>query len=1002
MEKKIFLFTLCLFMGVSLAFSQATRTVTGVVLSKEENEPIIGASVLIPGTTVGTITNVNGDFVLPNVPTTAKNIQVSYIGMKTVEVPITDNKMRIFVESDTETLEEVVVLGYGSAKKLGSVVSSVSTVNNKKLKNIPNASFADALQGQVAGLSVSSSSGEPSSTANIRLRGMSSINAGITPLYILDGAPVSQVIFTTMNPDDIENITVLKDASATAIYGSRAANGVIVITSKKGKMGEKAQVTLKAQYGVSNLIDNGMKMMNSQEYMQFREMLEPKLATDKDWIKHKQVVKQNNIDTDWADEVYRNNAPTYNLDLSVSGGGNNNSYYISLNHNNTEGIAPTSEMRRTSLRTNLEIRANNWLKLGINSNLAFQKYNANPDVSSDLSLSNPATFARLGRPDDSPRYYQLDENGNAIFGDRADYLHESQILNPLYMESYRDRDRRNFSVNLNLFEEIRPVKGLILRAVQALEGFDYTYSSNVPPIANFTTPMGDVVQINDAKGQARENFQRFYRFTFTNTAEYKFNVENKHFVTLLLGQESIISKDNSFGTIVDGLTDSRLMLLSNGTEYMPPSHSIVESVFNSYFFRGDYTFKEKYYIDASYRLDGSSRFTPKYRWAEFYSLGAKWNLKAENFMSNINWLNDLGIRISYGSTGNSSIGDYAYQSLLASSGVYEGESGTVIVQPGNPDLTWETVTSANIGVDFRLFNRIYGSIDLYRKKTSDMLMSIPYSYTTGFGNNIGNIGGMVNKGIDLNLNVDLINNAKFFWTFRASLNYNKNEITELFNGLNEYVIPDTGTKLKIGRSYGELYCVKRAGVDPRDGKIVWYDKNGNLTKTYSEDNATFIDKQMFAPWTGGFGTTASWKGLTATVDFSFALNKYMINYDRYVLESPNDVGLKYNQTKRMLNMWTTPGQVTDIPAATEKVYLDDSFAENSSYLRLRTLSISYALPKKLIQKSKFFESCNIFFVGRNLLTFTDFTGYDPEPEMNAVKFNYPNTRQYSVGVEVSF
>lgn len=235
-----------------------------------------------------------------------------------------------------------------------------------------------------------------------------------------------------------------------------------------------------------------------------------------------------------------------------------------------------------------------------------------------------------------------------------------------------------------------------------------------------------------------------------------------------------------------------------------------------------------------------------------------------------------------------------------------------------------------------------------------------------------------------------------------NLNYNRNEVTELFNGLEEYVIPDTGTKLQIDKSHGELYLVKRAGVDPRDGKIVWYDKYGELTKTYNEDNSVFLDKQLFAPWAGGFGTSLSWKGVNIGIDFSFALKKYMINYDRYMLERPKDIGSGYNQTKNVLNMWTTPGQVTDIPAATEMVYLDDSFVENASYLRLRNLSISYIFPKRIIKKTRLFESLNVFFVGRNLLTFTGFKGYDPEPESNAVQFNYPNTRQLSVGFEITF
>lgn len=636
MKRKLTVILVLLFISTTCLLAQK-RSVKGVVISKEENEPVIGASVLIVGTTIGTITNYDGEFVLPDVPESNTTLQISYLGMKTILAPISEN-MRVFMESDTQMLEEAIVIGYGSAKKLGSITGSVSTVNNRNLKSVPTAGFSDALQGQVSGLVVASSSGEPSSVASIRLRGVSSINAGVTPLFILDGSPVSQVVFTTMNPNDIENITILKDASATAIYGSRAANGVVVITSRKGKMGDKARIAFKMQYGVSNIIDNGPEMLNAEEYMSFREMLTPALANSEEWKKHKKTVIDNKINTNWSDEVFKDNAPTFNVDLSVTGGSNNNNYFISLSHNNTEGIAPLSEMQRTALRVNFETRVNDWLKVGTNTNLAYQKYNANPNAAIGLDLLNPAAFARLARPDDAARYYKVNESGAAIFGDRADYLHQPRILNPLYVDSYRDRERQNVTLNLNLFEEFTPVRGLILRAAQALEAFDYTYSSTVAPIETFTTPMGDEVEINKGSGQGQELFQRFYRFTFTNTAEYKFNVENRHFVTFLLGQEAILSKDKSFAVIVNGLTDNRLKLLSNAMSVTMPTHSVSEAVFNSAFFRGDYAFGEKYYANVSYRLDGSSRFPEKNRWAEFYSLGGKWHVKSEGFLQPVNGL----------------------------------------------------------------------------------------------------------------------------------------------------------------------------------------------------------------------------------------------------------------------------------------------------------------------------------------------------------------------------
>ncbi|MDU1891523.1 MAG: SusC/RagA family TonB-linked outer membrane protein [Dysgonomonas sp.] len=1003
MKTRLFLTTVCVFMGISWAVAQ-NRTITGAVIYEEDSEPVIGASVQIPDTKIGTVTNFDGEFVLPDVPASAKVVRVSYVGMETIEVPIT-NKMQIKLRPNAEMLEEVVVIGYGSAKKLGSVVGSVATVGNQKIKNQPTSNFSDALQGQVSGLSVLSSSGEPSQTASIRLRGINSITAGTDPLFILDGAPVSSVVFSALNPSDIENITVLKDASSTAIYGSRAANGVIVITSKKGKMGEKAKVSFKAQYGISKLIDDKVDMMNSEQYFQFREMLDPSII-NAEWNAHKKVVLENGISTDWADYIYRDNAPTYNLDATVTGGGNNNNYYISLNHNSMEGIAPLSAMNRTSLRTNIEVRANNWFKVGVNSNLSYAKYNENPDVTpgGGVTALNPAAFARFARPDDSPRYYTVGEDGKVIYGDRADYLHYSKKLNPMYVESYRDRDRQNISANINLFEEIRPLEGLVVRAAQALDAFDYTYSSNVPPIINFKTPMGDDVTINNGKGEARELFQRYHNFTLTNTAEYKLDVDNAHHATFLLGQEAILGKNKSFDVITKGHSDKRLMMLSNGTEYNAPVDAITETVFNSVFLRVDYSYKDKYYLDASYRVDGSSKFAPNHRWAEFYSVGMKWNIKKEQFMSQIKWLNDLGLRLSYGTTGNSSIGNYAYYGLVGGSNVvYEGENGISITQPSNPDLTWETVAGVNAGLDFRIFNRVSAGIEFYSKETSDMLMMIPYSYAgTGYGGGYGNIGAMTNKGFDIDVSVDIIKQNDIFWSFRANMNYNKNKITELFNGVDEYVIPNTATKLQVGRPYGEFYIVRRVGVDPRDGKQIWLDKAGNETKVYSEDNAVFIDKQQYAPITGGFGTSFAYKGLTVSSDFSFTLGKYIFNNDRLFFENPNQFGTTDNQSTSVLNMWTTPGQKTDIPAASEPIYGDSHFIENASFLRLKNLTISYAIPTKILKKTKLIESMNVFALGRNLFTVTQFTGFDPEPDSNLIQFNYPNTRQYMFGVEVTF
>ena len=917
--------------------------------------------------------------------------------MQTEEVGIQPN-MTVRMKTNDELLDEVVIVGYGTAKKLGSVVGSLGTVNNETIEKTPTTNFTDALAGQVSGLSVLSNTGDPTATASIRLRGVSSINAGTTPLFILDGAPITSSVFNTLNPNDIENITVLKDAASTAIYGSRAANGVIVITSKKGKFEQKATVTLRGQYGFSNMVKDQQEMMNASQYLQFREMIgQPASQAAYD------AVNLYGIDTNWRDEVFENNAPMYSLDANIRGGGSNVSYYLSLNHHDQQGIIAQSGIRREALRFNFDARIKSWLKVGLQSNLGFNQYETNNEVGADgVYGTNPAVFARKAAPYDSPYYYTVDDNGNIQWGDRAQYLHFTQMSTVDFVNDTRNVQRKQVTANINLYEELTPIKGLTIRAQQAVDAYDYNLDNIGYQYDVFDTPMGD--HVNGRDGYRQNSFQRYYSFTYTNTAEYKFNID-EHNVTVLAGQESIISKNNVFGVSVQGHTDNRQLLLTQGTSVSVSNltHSISESVFNSYFFTGSYNYAEKYYLDLSFRRDGSSKFAPDNRWASFWSVGAMWNMKKENFLADVDWLNELEINASYGTTGNSSIDDYMYFGLIGSgSNTYNGQGTLGISQASNYDLTWETVASVNVGVSFRLFDRVSVDVDAYHRKTTDMLMQIPYSYTTGYGSGWGNIGAMVNKGVDINLDVDILKLRDFQWKLRANMNYNKNEITELFNGRDEYALPDYGLMYKVGHSAGELYYVRRAGVDPRDGQQVWYDKDGNLTKVYNEErDAVLIGKDRFAPLTGGFGTSITWKGLTVSADFTWAGKKYMLNNDNYFIENPNFAG-SWNQTTNMLNMWTTPGQVTDVPHYTSPIQFDDHMVENASFMRLKNLTVQYALPKSLLKHLGDVQNINVFFTGRNLWTVTSFSGYDPEPDSNLVAFFYPNTRQLVFGAEITF
>lgn len=917
--------------------------------------------------------------------------------MHTEEVKIQPN-MTVRMKTNEELLDEVVIVGYGTAKKLGSVVGSVTAVGGEKLENKPVANVGDALQGQVAGLQVFTPSGEPSETVHMRLRGVSSITGDSAPLFILDGSPISVGAFTALNPNDIESMTVLKDASSTAIYGARAANGVVVLTSKRGKRGEKASVTVTAMYGLSKMTGDNVEMMNAEQWLNLQEMLDPTLVNNAQFQQEKAFYINNGISTDWSDVFFGDTKPVQQYDVSITGGTESLSYYLSFGHYDMEGIMDESSLRRETLRSNIDVTITKWLKAGVNLNLSYQKYGQAAFGSTPNQVYNKAYAARIYRPTQS--YYEIltDENGNFIgYGDRLDYFDQLGYYNPYYLSELQPSTMDMVRINGNTYFNINPIKGLNIRAAQAVDAFDYRHSYKAYPIGPFEPAAGG--------GSAQESFQRMYQFTYTNTAEYKFTAWDDHDFTFLAGQESIIGKNHAFGIGVNALSDTRLLLLSAATQanVEVPSHSKSETVYNSYFATFSYDYADKYFLDASYRRDGSSLFGLNNQWGNFWSIGAMWDLKKENFLSDVDWLDDLRLKASYGTVGNSSVLEaYMAYGLVGTGANYNNTSGTAVSNPANPDLTWETVKSANVTLNARLFDRLSLDIEFYNRMTEDMLMQIPYSYTTGFSAGWGNVANMRNRGMDITANVDIFKNFHGIdWSFSANVNYNKNEITKLFNGMDEYVLANTGLKLQVGKPYGEYFTTRWAGVDPRDGYNMWLDKNGNLTKTFSDDDAVFTGKQRYAPWSGGFGSVLRWKGITVSADFSFMLGQYMTNNERWFTENPA-FAADGNQTVAMLTMWQKPGDVTNISTPDSPMQFDTHLLENASFMRLKNLTVSYDLPKRWMQKTGFMEGCRVFFTGRNLWTVTKYQGYDPEIDSNVQLGNYPNTKQFTFGLELKF
>lgn len=471
----------------------------------------------------------------------------------------------------------------------------------------------------------------------------------------------------------------------------------------------------------------------------------------------------------------------------------------------------------------------------------------------------------------------------------------------------------------------------------------------------------------------------------------------------MLGQEAVNYVSEGFQVVTEGQTSDYLTTVSSGTRASSWSDSTTSYAYLSFFFRGEYNYKDLYYADFSVRTDASSRFGKKNRWGAFWSLGFMWNIKQEEFLQDIDWLTGAQITLSSGTSGNSEIPNYDHLALVGGGTNYNDEAGIYPMQSGNEDLGWEQTWANNIGLRLKFFDRLGVDFDFYNKKTTNMLMLVPQSYAmTGEGYRWENIGAMVNRGFEFNVNADVLRLKDFTWNVSANFSYNKNKLVELYNGVQEYVNSTTGIKYVVGHPVSEFYLNHYAGVNPANGDALWYTKDGEITTEYKESDKVMTGKTYDAPWAGGFGTTLSWKGLALSAQFSWMADKWVMNNDRYFEES-NGLYTAYNQSRRLLyDRWKEPGDITDIPRHGVTPQLDDRFLENASFLRLKNLTLSYNLPQLWLRKTNFFTSARVYVQGQNLLTFTGFSGLDPEVASNVYQAQYPASRQFTLGVELSF
>lgn len=938
----------------------------------------------------GAVTDVDGNFTL-DVPTGA-TLEVSYIGMTTKTVKAA-SRMEIVLENNSKNIDEVVVIGYGSGRKISSLTGSIATVNSEKLKNAPSASVLDNLQGQVSGLSVLSSSGEAGDNAvSMRLHGVGSLGASSTPLYVIDGIASSSRAIMAMNPNDIKSVTVLKDASATSIYGSRAANGVVYITTKNGGYNSKATITLRSQYGWNTLANKGFyeDMMTGDElYAFYTGLLGEKTMKS---LYDDEGYRSN---TKWYEIYQQFNTPQTQNDLSIQGGSDRMSYNISASQFHQKGTTIGNFYDRYTFRTNLDARPKTWLRTGVNINLSYDKKQRNSAWGNSEGVSgytNGGLSYML-----NPLYPAYDENGKLL--DRFPFGAYSDQYKNRYISDVTSR----YGLNGNAYVELEPIKNLKIRS---RVGTDLYFSrNNYYKKPSYAPAAG--------KGTRQRSSAYNYSHTITNTIEYGFNINKVHQFTVLAGQEGIKSSYDTFTAYSNGQVIDALMNLQNGEQSTyKVSEDATESRFLSFFGRVDYNYNNRYFFDVTVRNDACSRFGKDNRNATFWAVGALWKVKSEAFMQPYTWINSLDFKVSYGTQGNAAIGDYTALGLVGKTTSFNDKFAMNYVQAGNPKLTWETQKLLNIGISGRLWNRFDFDLSYYLRKTSDMLMEVPYPYTTGFSSMYNNVGELQNQGVDVKLGVDIVRGKDYFVNFSTTFNYNAMKVTKLFDGRQRWEMPGYLTAYVVGKAPA-FYLPLYAGINKENGAPMWYKAGDNPDVTTKKETTEDFNeaaltqnsgKNLYAPVNGGFSIAAGWKGLSLQADFSYVLGKYLYNNDAMFYNDPSVGGYTTNLKKNTADYWTEDNKNAKFPNWKEGYTLqfDDSMLENASFLRLKNLQIGYQLPKSLLAWQNVLSDVKFTATARNLFTVTNYGGIDPEVDGNLVRGIIGNSKQFLFGVELTF
>ncbi|WP_167619942.1 SusC/RagA family TonB-linked outer membrane protein [Maribellus sediminis] len=1049
MKKIALLILSVLLLGTQFANAQI-KTITGTVTSSEDGTSIPGVSVLVKGTTVGTITNIDGFYEL-QVPDDAEMLTFSFVGLKTIDIRITGSVVNATMAPDILGLDEVMVVAYGTAKK-ESLTGSAAVIGEQQIESRSVSNVAQILTGSTTGVQTTAGSGQPGSGPAIRIRGVGTLNTSADPLIILDGIQYEGNI-SSINPGDIASMTVLKDASSTALYGSRAANGVIIITTKKGTKGsESLKLNLKAQAGIINQALPYYDEVNAYDYYELQAeafaqsrfnsgnansisearayayeniyqqlRYNPFVGTPNDQIVGSDgKINPNAVasfpDVDWYDAA-KQQGYRQNYDLSLSGGSEKTSYFYSIGYLDERGYVIKSDYERFNTRLNIDFDVKDWLQIG--TNLSGSIINSNIGSSNSATYANPWRNARMTPPiypvylvDQTTGDYILDGAGEKQYDDGGTY---SRPINT----------GRNAIAELNWNSDDYKRNNVGNRSYAIftlMDGLTATINAGVD-IQNYQYKGFENAEIGDGAPTGRMDETRYTRTTvnFNELVQYERTISDVHNISVLVGHESYSRKytyqrgfKNQF--IVSGIYElNNFVNTSTNTSYT------TDKTVEGYLARLKYNYADKYYIEGSYRRDGSSAFHKDVRWGNFYSVGGSWRIDQEQFMAGAAWVNSLKLRASYGEVGNDNIGSYGYQALYETYPNAE-EPGIRWSTVGNTALTWEVNKTFDLAVDFALFDRLTGSVEWYNRKSDDLLYSMPLPPTMGLMEQPRNIAALVNQGLEISLSGDIVRSGDFRWNMTLMGSTIKNEITS---------IPEpfvNGTKKwSEGHSIYDFWLRKYYDIDPEDGATrfhVWedvldengeatgetqlaYDDNGDpvLTKDSDEAQYGYVGSSAFPKLQGSIGNELTYKGFTLSALFTYSLGGEMLDGIYQGMLSSLNVGESYHPDVK--NSWMNPGDIAELPrlqyANSDLYATSDYFLVSSDYLNIRNVTLSYEFSRDMLSNLGL-GRLSVFVTGENLYMFNARKGMNPVYNFSGTTDGqaYNPSRSFMLGFNLQF